>query len=202
MSSQPETTEYEDDSEAPCGALFRSPKDIGPELVGKTGTIRRSFGPLANADAMLVSGGQALAAHASFDPDYGRARDWIRSHPVGDSVLSPILISGLIGALIEARFPQSIAINSSLQLERPLIVGVEVRAKIEVVGATHTGKPENFDGPSGELAMSLDQRQQDSVRERKTGHQVDISTQVVRVRDNLLIAKGAHSIWIPDYLHM
>jgi hypothetical protein len=201
-------SEYEDDSVGPIGDLFNCP-EVGPELVGKTGSIRRSFGPQSNADAMITCGGEALAAHASFDPDYGRARDWIRSHPVGPAVLSPVLISGLVGALVEAAFPQSIVISSSMQLERPLIVGVDVRAKIEVVAASHSGKPENFDGHSSSdllasmnLANNDKEEESQADRARKSGYQVDISTQVVRVRDERVIAKGMHSIWIPDYLHM
>jgi hypothetical protein len=67
-----------------------------------------------------------LFKHASFDPEYHRARDWIRHHPVGPAVLSPVLIIGLVGALVEASVPQSITVSSSVQQIWPLIVGASV----------------------------------------------------------------------------
>lgn len=182
--------DYEDGLDRPMGTLFQLP-EIGPSLIGMTGSIKRSFGPQANAEAMLTCGGEALAADSSFDPNYGRAKDWIRSHPVGPAKLSPILISGLVGALVEAAFPQAIVLRSSMEMDRPLIVGVDVRAKIEVVAVEH------FDGYTAE-----DDSTNDEVQKRNQGYQVDLNTAVSRVRDDLLIARGTHSIWIPDYLHM
>lgn len=61
-------------------------KDIGTNLVGKIARVRRTFNPQSNADAMIVCGGEALAAHASFDPDYMRAQEYIRQRPVGPAV--------------------------------------------------------------------------------------------------------------------
>ena len=65
-----------------------------------------------------------MAAHASFDPQYDRARAYIQNHAVGPAVLSPILISGLVGALVEAALPQSFLMGSSMKQIRTLIVGV------------------------------------------------------------------------------
>jgi hypothetical protein len=104
------------------GDLFHA--DVGPELMGKSAWIRRTFDPRSNSLSLLTCGGQQLAKHASFDPEYDRARDWIRHHPVGPAVLSPVLINGLVGALVEASVPQSIPVSSSMNQIRPLIVGV------------------------------------------------------------------------------
>jgi hypothetical protein len=104
------------------GDLFHA--NVGPELMGKSAWIRRTFDPRSNSLSLLTCGGQQLAKHASFDPEYDRARDWIRHHPVGPAVLSPVLINGLVGALVEASVPQSIPVSSSMNQIRPLIVGV------------------------------------------------------------------------------
>lgn len=176
--------DVDDDLKGPVGDLFRFPQ-VDESIIGKTASIRRAFGPQSNAEAMITCGGEELAAHASFDPNYGRARDWIRSHPVGPAVLSPVLISGLVGALVEAAFPKSVPLQSSLQLLRPLIVGVEVRAKIEVV-AVYKGQRE---GDENEF------------RQRTNGYQVDLETVVLRLNDEMIVAQGTHSIWIPDYLN-
>ena len=192
--------EMEDDSVAPVGELFQFP-EIDATIVGKTGSIRRHFHPQSNAEAMITCGGEPLAAHASFDPDYGRARDWIRSHPVGPAVLSPVLISGLVGALVEAAFPKSVAIGSTMQFLRPLIVGVEVRAKIEVVAVCKTGG-DCVNQEADCLGCGGDQEIHNDVRKRQNGHQVNLRTGVFRINDEVLIAEGTHSIWIPDYLHM
>lgn len=106
----------------PWGDLFEA--SVGPELLGKKAHIRRTFDPQSNALAMLTCGGQALAKHASFDPEYERARGWIQHHAVGPAVLSPVLIGGLVGALIEAAVPQSVPMASTVRQLRPLIVGV------------------------------------------------------------------------------
>ncbi|GKY98510.1 hypothetical protein MPSEU_000808100 [Mayamaea pseudoterrestris] len=171
---------FEDD-DGPVGELFQANKEIGPSLIGQTASIRRTFGPRSNAQALLTCGGESLAAHASFDPDYLRAQDWIRSHAVGPAVLSPVLISGLIGALVEAAFPFSVPDTQSLTLLRPLIVGVSVNAKIQVENVLQ----ESSDGAK-----------------REQGYQVILSTQVARVRDDTIIAEGTHSIWIIDYQKM
>ena len=106
----------------PGGDLFLA--KVGPDLLGKTAWARRTFDPRSNSQSLLICGGPALAKHASFDPEYKRARDWIRHHAVGPAVLSPILINGLVGALVEASIPQSIPVSSSMQQICPLIVGV------------------------------------------------------------------------------
>ena len=198
--------DVEDDALGPVGDLFGFPEDeVGwnEKIVGKTGSIRRSFGPQSNAEAMITCGGEPLAAHASFDPNYGRAQEWIRSHPVGPAVLSPILISGLVGSLVEAAFPKAVAVKSSMDYLRPLIVGVEVRAKIEVVSVCKSGSSggdNNCEG--GKAAATTTTNEQKDVRERQNGHQVNLRTSVFRITDETMIAEGTHSIWIPDYLHM
>ena len=112
----------ENENEGPTGDLFNA--KIDTDLVKKYASINRTFGPGCNAEAMLTCGGKELARHASFDPHYSRAKDWIRYHPVGPAVVSPVLISGLLGALVEAAIPQSIPLGSSIELVSPLIVGV------------------------------------------------------------------------------
>lgn len=172
------------DPDGPIGALFAAgAKDVGLSLIGQSGTVRRTFGPRSNADAMLTCGGEALAAHASFDPDYRRAQGWIRHHAVGPAVLSPVLISGLVGALVEAAFPQSVPDSQSMKVLRPLIVGVEVQAKIVVADVVPSAGEERGG-------------------ERRQGYTVHLKTAVTRVRDDLVLAEGGHSIWIPDYLRM
>lgn len=145
------------------------------DWLDKEAKVRRTFGPRSNAQALVVCGGDALAAHASFDPEYNRAQGWIRAHPIGPAVLSPILITGLVGALVEATFPQAITRAESMQQIRPLIVGVAVEAKILVT----------------EVLESTD----DNYRH---GYQVHLETKVCRVRDDALIAQGTHTVWIPD----
>lgn len=110
------------DGDGPGGDLFLA--EVGPGLMGKSAWIRRTFDPRSNSLSLLTCGGEALAKHASFDPEYNRARDWIRHHPVGPAVLSPVLINGLVGALVEASVPQAIPVSSSMNQIRPLIVGV------------------------------------------------------------------------------
>jgi hypothetical protein len=118
------TAEVEDyDEYGPTGDLFESKRGVkGQDLVGKTASIRRVFSPGANAQGLLTCGGEELARHASFDPDYNRARGWIRNRAVGPCVLSPVLISGLVGALVEASLPQSVPNRCSMHQVRPLIV--------------------------------------------------------------------------------
>ena len=113
-----------EDEQGPGGDLFLA--RVGPELLAKSAWVRRTFEPRSNSSSLLACGGEALAKHASFDPEYNRARDWIRHHAVGPAVLSPVLINGLVGALVEASVPQSIPVSSSMQQIRPLIVGVSL----------------------------------------------------------------------------
>lgn len=117
------TVEDRDDpDDGPWGDLFGA--SVGRSLVGKNASIRRTFDAQSNALGLLTCGGEDLAKHASFDPEYERARDWIQHHAVGPAVLSPVLISGLVGALVEAAVPQSIPLASTMRQIRPLIVGV------------------------------------------------------------------------------
>jgi hypothetical protein len=109
----------------PMGALFESKKggvNLLQDLVGKTASIGRVFGSRANAQGLLTCGGEELARHASFDPDYSRARGWIQNRAIGPAVLSPVLISGLVGALVEAALPQAVPVRCSMHQVRPLIV--------------------------------------------------------------------------------
>jgi hypothetical protein len=80
---------------------------------------------------------------------------------------------------------------------RPLIVGVEVCAKIEVVAVADPEASEHGPSPCGS-----DPNDHEDVYERKNGFEVCLRTEVTRVRDGAKIAEGTHSIWIPDYLHM
>jgi hypothetical protein len=187
------STATTNDRDEPFGDLFDA-SDIGPHLIGKTAMIRRSFGPRSNAQAMLTCGGEALAAHASFDPDYLRAQDWIRHHAVGPAVLSPVLVTGLVGALMEATFPHAVPVSQSMKQHRPLIVGQAVHAKIEVVQvvASNNNRDKEDSPEQGE----------GDFYDRRYGHQVNLKTTVSRVRDDAAIAEGEHSVWIPDYKHM
>ena len=191
------------EEERPTGTLFQLSKaPIGPELVGATGMIRRTFGPRSNAEGLLATGGPDLAAHASFDPDYNRAQDWIRHHAVGPAVLSPILISGLTGALTEAAFPHGVITYQSMKHLRPLIVGVPVASIIEVMSVTKTERinittTEQDDDNSQNIHPS-----EVNDHRRKHGYDVTLRTIVSRVRDDCIIAEGTHELWVPDYLHM
>lgn len=173
----------------PEGNLFESklkPKNaIGTTLIGQTASVRRVFGPSSNAQAYLTCGGQELARHASFDPNYDQAKHYIRARAIGPAVLSPILIQGLVGALVEAALPQTVPVQSSLRHLRPLIVGAEVCARIAVT--------------------SVEERQRDfgvAHENGETGFEIVLQTEVVRVQDDAVIAEGSHTVWIPSYLKM
>lgn len=191
-------------SDGPHGDLFPPQQKVGPHLIGRTGRIQRTFGPQSNAQAMLVTGGEALAAHASFDPNYQRAKDWLRQHAVGPAVLSsPVLVSGVIGALVEAAFPQAVAVRQSMQQIRPLIVGVAVVAQIQVEKVQSTTEQRRLD--VGDAVSSDGGGENQAVIEeatRRYGYEVTLSTKVSRVRDEAVIAEGEHVVWIPDYLSM
>jgi len=191
-SASSECSDY--DPMGPEGDLFSA--QVGPSLVGKKAQVKRIFGPRDNSIGLLTAGGEPLAKHASFDPEYNRARDWIRQHAVGPAVLSPVLILGLVGALVEAACPQSIPISCSMQQARPLIVGVEVCARIEVVAVVDSSKAESRNLSSGETPYRGEQH------DRKKGYEVQFKTSVNYVRDDNIVAEGTHSVWIPDYLHM
>lgn len=182
----------------PMGDLFQHAKAqqqdnskssivIDDDFVGKTASIKRVFGPGANAQALLTCGGEELAQQASFDPDYETAKDWIRSRPVGPAVLSPTLISGLVGALIEASFPQTVPMNNSMNFIHPLIVGMEVSASIRVESVHETKRAGS--GATNGLYGTTD-----------LGYEILLSTEVTRAIDGVTIAEGHHTVWIPGYL--
>eukprot|EP00535_Pseudo-nitzschia_heimii_P007101 CAMPEP_0197190786 /NCGR_PEP_ID=MMETSP1423-20130617/22261_1 /TAXON_ID=476441 /ORGANISM="Pseudo-nitzschia heimii, Strain UNC1101" /LENGTH=249 /DNA_ID=CAMNT_0042643243 /DNA_START=119 /DNA_END=868 /DNA_ORIENTATION=- len=184
----------------PLGDLYKYAKErsgksgivIGDDFVGKTASINRVFGPGANAQALLTSGGEELARQASFDPNYKTAKGWIRSRPVGPAVLSSTLISGLVGALTEASFPQSVPVNSSMSFLHPLIVGVEVAASIRVESIRQTKRD------NGEKNSAADADGQNG--STNNGYEIMLSTRVTRAQDDVVIAEGAHTVWIPGYL--
>lgn len=180
------------DQDGPEGDLFQS--EVNMDMMGKTATIRRTFHARSNAQGLLTCGGEALAKHSSFDPSYERAQTWIRHHAVGPAVLSPILISGLVGALVEAAMPNSVPVSSQMNQIRPLIVGVEVVAKIEVVSLSDSDETSTSDCGS--------QSSREDLYERKNGYAVGLKTEVARVRDGAVIADGCTSVWIPDYQNM
>jgi len=189
------TIEKEAYGHQPMGDLFESKLKqgaIGENLVGKTARIRRVFGPSANAEGLLICGGGELARHASFDPDYESARAWIRSRPIGPAVLSPILISGLVGALVEAALPQTVPMSFSMNQVRPLIVGVEVCARVRVESVKETQR-------AGTVASESKSTPANNV---DGGYEIFLSTEVVREHDDAVIAEGTHRVWIPSYLTM
>lgn len=153
--------------DGPYGTLFEQQQPANA-LVGATGSIQRTFGPHCNADGLLASGGDALAAHASFDPDYHRARDWIHNHSVGPAVVSPVLLSGLTGALTEAAFPRAVVTRQTMEQVQPVVVGVPVTATIAVT----------------------------QVEEEKNGYRLQLKTSVTRERDDALITEGSHELWV------
>lgn len=115
--------DYDEESDKePKGDLFNA--SVGEDILGKYASIKRVFGPRSNSQAMLTHGGPVLARHSSFDPAYSRAKLWIRHHPVGPALISPVLVNGIIGALVEASLPHSVPISTHMKQLRPLIVGV------------------------------------------------------------------------------
>jgi hypothetical protein len=166
-----------------------------PNLLHKRASTRRTFAPNSNAQAMLVSGGEILARNASWDPQYSHARNYIRNHAVGPAVLSPILIQGLVGALVEATLPQSFFVENRLRQIRPLIVGVEVEATIEVVSVASSGRNANGAG-KGDVASAPDATQ---ILRAMYGYELEIETRVERISDGALIAEGQQIVWVPNY---
>ena len=187
----------------PSGSLFAkgsssvASRSYTQQLIGQEGYIQRTFEAQSNAQALLVGGGAALAAHASFDPLYTRAQGWIRHHAVGPAVLSPVLLNSLTGALVEAAFPHAVLDGQSMQQVRPLIVGVTVLAKIKVVNVQDYRK--DHDEEQNETTQEEGAA---AARSRSHGYKVDLETSVTQVRDHAVIAHGHYSIWIPDYLNM
>lgn len=163
-------------------------------LLHEKASIRRTFESSANAQAMLISGGPQLASNASFDPLYSRAKNYIRNHAVGQAVLSPILIHGLIGALVESRFPSGFMEKCTLEQRLPLIVGCEVEASLEVVGVNQVLR-------TGSDSNHFSNRKIDhSVMIRMEGLEVELITKVVRISDGEDIAVGTQTIWLPEHL--
>eukprot|EP00543_Licmophora_paradoxa_P006232 CAMPEP_0202447202 /NCGR_PEP_ID=MMETSP1360-20130828/5895_1 /ASSEMBLY_ACC=CAM_ASM_000848 /TAXON_ID=515479 /ORGANISM="Licmophora paradoxa, Strain CCMP2313" /LENGTH=212 /DNA_ID=CAMNT_0049064141 /DNA_START=182 /DNA_END=820 /DNA_ORIENTATION=- len=183
----------------PDGDLFHS--KIGPSLLGKRASIQRRFDARSNAIGLLTCGGEGLAKHASFDPQYDRARDWIHNHPVGPAVLSPVLINGLVGALVEASLPQSVPMSNNMKHARPLVVGVEICARIEVVSVYPGGKEDCIENATS-IASSALETTGEEYPGKTRGYSVGLKTEVIRVCDGVGIAEGTHNIWIPNYLHM
>jgi hypothetical protein len=183
----------------PTGDLFPPHKQVGPHLIGLQGEVHRTFGPRDNAQALLVTGGPALAAHASFDPVYERATHWIQNHAVGPASLSgPVLVAGLMGALVEAAFPQAVPRRQEMNHRRPLIVGVAVAAQIKVIQVI-SAAASLWPSSNSNLGAAAAAVEEES---RRFGYEVTLSTSVLRVRDGAVIAEGEHVIWIPDYLRM
>lgn len=163
-----------------------------PNIPHMKASTRRTFSPNSNAQAMLLSGGDNLAENASFDPIYSRAKNYIRNHPVGPAVISPILIHGLVGALIESKLPQSFFVENSLRQARPLVVGVEVEAQYEVVSVLPSASGVGFDdGRAGNDLSHIG---------RIPGYELKLETSVRRVSDGALIAEGQQTVWLPDYV--
>ena len=188
-SNHDEESSFQDpqDPHDPTGDLFDGTHRSPSELLGAKASIRRAFTATSNSAGLLTCGGEPLARHASFDPNYSRAQGWIRHHAVGPAVLSPVLISGLVGALVEAALSHSVPVSHTMKHKRPLIVGVEVCAKLEVTSVKEKAK---------EIASATNP----SSSRKDDGYEVQLETKVVRVRDDEVIACGTHTVWIPDYL--
>ena len=162
-------------------------------LLHKKASTRRTFAPNSNAQAMLVCGGEALAAHASWDPQYSRARKYIRNHAVGPAVLSPVLIQGLVGALVEANLSQSFFVENRLRQLRPLIVGVEVEAEFEVISVVPSGMN---NARKGDIKKTIDTSQ---ILKAMHGYELELETRVKRTSDGAVIAEGQQTVWLPEY---
>jgi len=93
-----------------------------------------------------------------------------------------------VGALIEASFPQTVPVNSSMNFLRPLIVGMEVCARIKIESVNETQR--NNANNDNYKKMSTEE----------TGYEILLSTQVIRVQDDIIISEGHHTVWIPSYL--
>lgn len=186
------STSSSSNSTQPQGNLFNAKiyNDSSPSssLLHKIASIKRTFTAQSNAQAMLICGGPILAAHSSFDPEYSRARDYIRNHAVGPAVVQPVLINGLIGTLVEAALPSSFFIKSDVCQLTPLIVGVEVEASIKVIQIKKGNESTTI--ASHALKQQFNQTQ---------GYEVVLKTQVKRVLDDEIISEGDHHVWLPDY---
>ncbi len=153
---------------------------------GNFASIRRTFGPNDNAQALLLCGGASLARHASFDPTYARAREWIRSHAVGPAVVEHILIQGLAAALVEAALPNRVPLSYQMTHLRPLIVGAEVEAIITVTDVRRDTTTVSNDGDDSTATTA------------SSGKLVTLRVECKRVRDGTCVAEGIHKIWLPE----
>ena len=185
-----------------------TPPTPSSDWLGREARIRRTFGAQAADDAMLLCGGPALAAHASFDPHYARAQDWIHTHAVGPAVLSPILASGLLQTLAQAALPHAVPLSHSFQQVRPLIVGVPVDATIRVTRVERASRqhPQHHeDDGSGygndtnsTLSTSSSQIQQQQQTLSQHGYQVELQAVVARARDHAVLSQGHIALWLAD----
>lgn len=85
-------------------------------------------------------------------------------------MVSPVLLSGLTGALTEAAFPRAVVVRQSMAQVRPVVVGVPVTASIAVT----------------------------SVEEEKEGYTLQLKTCVTRERDAAVISEGSHEVWVHE----
>lgn len=76
---------------------------------------------------------------------------------------------------------------------RPLIVGVPIVATIEVTQV--------IDNRNAKQTSQEQREQECDVYNRSQGYQINLSTKVLRLRDEAIIAEGSHSIWIPEIPH-
>ena len=176
------------------GACVNNDYNNKCKLLSTEAKVRRTFSPNSNASAMLVCGGKELAAYASFDPEYKRAKGYIHNHAVGPAVLSPILISGLVGALVESTLPQSVFISGNMKQLRPLIVGVEVEASIKVVSVKNCNE-ETMRNTSNDEHSYVG----GAFFDRYHGFELVLDTQVKRVSDGAIVSSGNQTVWLPDY---
>lgn len=77
--------------------------------------------------------------------------------------------------------------NASVSFLRPLIVGMEVAAsiKVESVSEAKRDGKKTVGGRNGSA---------------ETGYEILLSTRVIRVQDDAIIAEGYSTVWIPGYL--
>ena len=76
---------------------------------------------------------------------------------------------------------------------------MEVTARIEVIDVCDGESTKGCDASSSSSSTPESSRE---VYERKGGYEVQLKTEVTRMRDGAAIAEGTHMIFVPDYLHM
>ena len=177
------TSDYFD----PKGNLFSA--EVGTSLVGKYAEIIRVIGPQSSAQALLATGGPNLARFSSFDPGFDRAKNWISSHAVGPAVGSPIVASGLFCGLVEASFPKSVLIANEMKQVRPILVGIEMKARIVVNSVEPTNEFFHLDYGLGDSSNNA-------------GYEVSLTTELSTVRDKKKIVEGTYRVYLPDYMKM